>query len=187
MAITLDADPDSSTFNCYCTVAYADDYHDARLFNENWTGATTGDKEKALLWATTTLGTLSWRGARTEGDQNLTHPRLGLSWWEYSEDGNAYETHDVSGFGYSTYVEVPSDTVALEVQDATAELALYMLEKDITAPDASSGYSEISVDTIKLKINPKDRLSWFNPSVQNLVWRFLKNSSAFNVPAMRVG
>ena len=40
---------------------------------------------------------------------------------------------------------------------------------------------------IQLKFDSTDRANWFSPSVRNLVWRFLANNSAFNVPALRVG
>ena len=187
MALTLDADPNSATFNCFITLADAELYHEARLFNTNWTGATTGNKEAALVWATRQLGTLKWRGVRTVGTQNLELPRKGLSYTEYSDSfGSDYEDHDIE-FGYRTVVEIDSATIPDAVKDATAELALYMLESDITAPDDTSGFSEIKVDTIQLKINPKDRKSWFNPSVRNLIWRFLANTSAFNAPTQRVG
>ena len=189
MALVLSADVNDVGFNSYSTVLEADDYHDARLFNTNWTSATTGDKEKALVWATRSLDTLSWRGVQTSGTQNLKFPRLGLSYQETSSstDYGSSELYDSALGEYSTTVAIPSDEVPDFLRDACAELSLYMLEKDITSPTGTEGFKLIEVDTVKLQMDSKDRLSWFNASVKNLVWRFLANNAAFNVPTRRVG
>ena len=186
MAIVLDADPNSATFNCYSTLADALDYHSTRLHNEAWTNSGSNDKNKALIWATRQLNTMKWRGVRTVGTQNLEFPRRGLSYYESDVGGNDIETYDIGG-GFYTKIIIADDEVPKFLQDATAELAMYLLEGDTTAPSGTEGFERIKVDTIDITINALDRESWFGKSIRDLVWRFLQNSSRFTVPVVRVG
>jgi len=188
MALTLDADPNSGTFNCYSTLAEATDYHSARLHNDPWSNAGSSEKNKALMWATRQLDTMKWRGVRADGTQNLEFPRKGLSYYESdSGSGNDVETYDIAGTGFFTKIVIPDDAVPVFLKDATAELAMYLLEGDTTAPSGTEGFSRIKVDSIDITVNAIDRESGFSKSVRDLVWRFLANSSRFNAPVIRVG
>jgi len=188
MALTLDADPTSATFNCYSTLAEATNYHSARLHNDAWNNAGSSDKNKALMWATRVLDTLRWRGVRTSGTQNLQFPRRGLSYYESDAIGGFdYEIVDVSvNPGYFTKVEISDSTVPQFLKDATAELAMWLIDSDTTAPTGTEGFTEIKVDVIDLKIKAADRQDWFNDSVRSLVWRFLYNQSKYSGSTMRV-
>ena len=55
MAIVLDATVGGSSANSYCTRAEGDTYHEAHLYATAWTGATSGNKDAALVWATRML------------------------------------------------------------------------------------------------------------------------------------
>lgn len=186
MALIIDAVPTSATMNCFCTLAEAESYHEARLHNDTWLAATTADKNAALVWATRQLCTLKWRGTRTVSSQPLEHPRAGLS---YSENGSTdYYGVDTSETSYLYgIVTIDSATVCRAVKDATAELALWLLSSDTTANSGTEGFKRIKVDTIELEVNANDRPSWFESGVRNLVWRFLANISKFSVSAQRVG
>ena len=187
MAVVLDADPVSGTFNCYSTLIEALDYHSTRLHNEAWANAGSSDKNKALMWATRQLDTMAWRGVRTVGTQNLAFPRKGLSYYETDSAGSGHESYDIAGMGFFTKIEIDDTTVPQFLKDATAELAMYLLEGDTTAPSGTEGFSRIKVDSIDITINSIDRESWFGKSVRDLVWRFLANSSRFSFPVVRVG
>ena len=188
MALTLDANPNSGTLNSYSTLAEALDYHSARLHNDAWLNSGSSDKNKALMWATRQLDTMAWRGVRTVGTQLLAFPRKGLSYYETdSGAGSGVESYDIAGTGFFTKIEIDDTTVPQFLKDATAELAMYLLEGDTTPPSGTEGFSRIKVDSIDITINALDRESWFSSSIRGLVWRFLQNSSKFTAPVVRVG
>ena len=65
--------PDS---NSYADVADGDSYYDGHLYATAWTAATTGNKEKALVFATRMIDTLChFYGFRTLVTQSLQWPR----------------------------------------------------------------------------------------------------------------
>ena len=96
MAVSIDTSVGSLTFNCYCSLTDANSYHDGRLHNTAWTGASNPDKIKSLLWATKLLDTLKWRGVRSSGTQTHEFPRRGLTYAENSTyAGYDYEIVDI--------------------------------------------------------------------------------------------
>jgi len=186
---TIQADPSLVGFNCYATVAQADTYHEYRLQNTTWTGATTATKTASLLWASKLLDTLQWRGVRSSGTQAMAFPRRGLSYYETDDFtyGFDYEVVDMEGLGYFTKITISDTTVPAFLVDATAELAMWLIDSDTTAPTGLEGMKRIKVESIEIEILPKDRLEWFNDAVKNLVWRFLKNPSKYSARVNRVG
>jgi len=174
MAVTLDADPSSPTFNCYSTLAEAIDYQFTRLHIEDWANSAASEKQKALMWATRQLDTLSWKGVRAKEGQNLAFPRKDLSYTEYSN-------------GYAQKITISETEVPEFLKQATAELALTLLGSDTTALSGTEGFNRIKVDVIDLGIEAGDRASWFSSSVRNLVKRFLISSNKYNIPVVRVG
>ena len=185
---TIQSDPSLAGFNCYISLADANTYHDERLHNTAWTNSATSDKTKSLIWATRTLDTMKWRGVRTSGTQLLEFPRRGLSYYESSSIGGFdYERVDVEGLGYFTKIEISETAVPTFLKDATAELAMWLLNSDTTAPTGTEGFKRIKVDTIEVEMNPTDRQSWMNDSIRNLVWRFLASNSKYSGSTMRVG
>lgn len=186
MAVTFQPDPSLAGFNSFVSVADADDYFAKRLHDTAWTTATTGNKESALMWATLQLNTLTWRGARTSGTQLLSFPRVGLSYSESADYRGMSEIYDVGMGGY-TVIQVPSTTVPTEIKNATAELGLWLMSSDTTAPTGLEGFKSLKVDTIAIEVLAKDRPSWFSDAVYNLCKIFLLNSSKYLHPTLRVG
>lgn len=176
--MALDAVPSSPTFNSYSTVAEADAYHATRLHNTAWTGATTPNKEAALIWATRNLDILEWKGYLTAPAQSHQFPRNMLF-----RDGGEY------GYGsdalYNTMMFDPA-TVPDFVKQATAELAMYLLTSDVTSPTGTEGFKKIKVDSIEMEIDKKDRLQWMTDSVKNLVWRYLLNNNKYQAAVRRM-
>jgi hypothetical protein len=88
--------------NSYITMAEAVAYFGGRLRTEPWDFAETADREKALIHATRLLEALPWAGEKSDADQALAFPR--------GED----------------------DTVPQPIKDAQAELALALLDEDVS-------------------------------------------------------
>jgi hypothetical protein len=97
---------ETNDYDSYLSVAEATAYLAARLDAGAWTSATTDDKGRALVSATRLIDRRIYMGAKTSDTQALQFPRTGLVC-----DG----------------IEVASDTVPQKVLDATAELALAIL------------------------------------------------------------
>lgn len=116
MTLVLDATPAGPSANAYCTADEADAYHDARGFNPEWTGATSGPKEQALVWATRQLDQLDWKGTKRHplpGNQALRWPRAGI----IDRD----------------FVRVDPDSIPSWLKNATAEWAFNLLKEDRTS------------------------------------------------------
>jgi hypothetical protein len=191
MAVTLDADPTSAGFNCYATVAEADDYFATRLHTDDWDGAVTSTKEKALLWATRLLNSLRWKGVRYSGTQNMEFPRRGLSYYETTDIGSGIETVDLNlGIGYYTKVEITETGVPDFLREATCELSLFLIGEDTTAPSDLKDFSRIKIDVIDIQTNKSvsnvTGNSWFNGAVKDLVWRFMLTSNPYIASLQRV-
>lgn len=134
MAITT---PPDAAADSYCDEATADAYHATRLNSSAWTSASTADKESALKTATRRLEDENWKGLKADPitDNSLRWPRALVQ----NADGQ----------------EIPSDSVPLAIQHATAELALELLKAadDESDTTSESPTSEIVVGPIKLKLD----------------------------------
>lgn len=114
MAFTAEDGSGVAGANSYLSVADADTYHTDRG-NSGWTG-TDAVKQAALIAATDFLESrYSWTtGIKADADQGLSWPRIGAA----DRHGNLIE----------------SDEVPIEVQQATAYLALQALSGSLVAP-----------------------------------------------------
>ena len=143
MTVVIDATDGGASANSYCTLAYADDYHDSRLHNSVWTAATDATKNTALVWATRVFESkMSWYGAKLHITQKLGYPRYGV----YNENGY------LMGYDYSTLQYSVPD----ELKNATAELAFWLITADRMADPGSKGIKTLSVDVIKLEFDKGD-------------------------------
>ncbi len=105
--------------NAYCSVAFADQYHQDRpAVGVTWAVATTDAKSSAILWATLLMDRLwDWTGFPTDQLQALLWPRQGMlkpNGWQY----------------------VDLHTVPVELQEATAEYARQLLVGDLAGNSA---------------------------------------------------
>ncbi len=122
---------DSLTANSYVSRADADIYHEGRLNNTDWTGASDAQKEIALVYATTLLDAgYLWKGFKSGFDQRLEWPRSNVI--------------DDNGF------ILEHDAIPLQLNRATAELAYSLLKSDREAETSNPGSAGIE----KLKIGP---------------------------------
>jgi hypothetical protein len=112
MATTLISTAKASNANSYVDEATATAYlTERRLHTSAWSSASEADREKALMWATQILDKgMDWFGAIRTTTQALRWPRSGV------------ETDDGIAFNY--------DTIPTILEEATAELAFLLLQKD---------------------------------------------------------
>jgi hypothetical protein len=113
----------------------------------------------------------------------MKFPRKGLSYYETYDSVSS----ESIGLGYYVKIEITETGVPDFLRDATAELALWLIGEDTTAPSGTENFSRIKVDTIDIQMKPKESARWFNKAVQSLVWHFLLSASPFNAPTKRVG
>src|SRR5215831_14513681 len=103
------------TLNCYASVAFADQYDADRPSNgstNTWTDADGDEKSASLLWATKQLDIMFvWNGYVADPVQPLLWPRAGLLTRNHMRN-------------------LPFDSIPLEIQNATVELARQLRLED---------------------------------------------------------
>lgn len=150
MALTVVATAGAVDANSYCTLAEAEVYFEKRLHKTDWSGASTGDKNMAIVWATSILDdTMNWYGWGMTETQALRWPRTGLS----SPDGWTV-----------TSVAIPTF-----LKNATAELAMHLIAEDRMADSDTMGFKQIAVSSIQITTDKYDRKAIIPQSVWNIV------------------
>jgi len=108
--------------NAYANATDGDAYHDGHLYAAAWTGATAGDKEKALVMATRLIDSqYQFGGVKANETQGLQWPR---------EDCRDPDAEDGV---------VADDVVPKGVVDATCEMARELLIADRTEAPEGEG------------------------------------------------
>tara|TARA_Y100000114_G_scaffold92046_1_gene85491 strand:- start:1941 stop:2477 length:537 start_codon:yes stop_codon:yes gene_type:complete len=110
-----------SDANAYCSVAFADQYIENFGNSSTWSSSSTADKQKHIRFATRAIDMRyadSFLGYRKTEDQALDWPR--------------WDSEDVDGY------LADSNAVPVEVQRATAYLALQSAAGDDLYPDLSA-------------------------------------------------
>ena len=147
MPLVVNATPKSTTANSYVTRARADEILDARLYATDWTGATDANKDRAIVWATELLdGLMEWNGIITEpGTWNGTE-QVGIQALRWPR----YPVATRDGYGY-----LNKDTIPLDIERATAELALVLLGSDrFAAPSLLGlGFKEAAVGSLRVTVD----------------------------------
>ena len=120
--------------NSYATAADGDAYHDGHLYATAWTGATTPNKEKALVMATRLIdGEYQFNGFKRSDAQALQWPR------ERCPDPDRSGVGLVAGVLSGGFAWLPSDAVPVRVLQATCELARELIVADRTAAPPGEG------------------------------------------------
>ena len=124
--------------NSYAAVADGDAYHDGYLYATAWTGATTANKEKALVFATRLIDAeFRFKGLKANVTQALQWPRA--------------ECRDPDGTDY-----LASDAVPSAVVQATCELARELLIKDRTSAPPGEGLKYQNVGSTQTGYDKSD-------------------------------
>lgn len=137
MALTTETGAGLADAESYCTVAYADQYHQQRA-NTGWSGLEPAQKEAFLRLATEHMLAIyrqRWKGGRVTNTQALDWPRADV---------------EVDGFA------VAVDAVPVEVQKACAILALKAKSGELD-PDPTAAVKRKKVDVLETE--------YFEPTV----------------------
>ena len=133
-----------TTANSYTTVAFADQYHEDYGNPASWSALLLADKEAALRVATRYLDDvygLRWVGIRATQEQALDWPRVAAL------DADQYA--------------VDPDSVPIEVQQATAIMALKHVEEGaagtVLEPDIAAGSGGLKRERVKAGPVEQDR------------------------------
>lgn len=150
MALVLDVTVGGLNANAYLTRAEADAYFESRLYATTWTGATGGNKDIAIVWATRLLDrSIDWHGYVRSHDQALRWPRA----YAFDLDG----------------VMIQSDIIPKKVKEATAELAMWLLKSDRTAETGREGIRSFSAGKVSFEFDKLDNAPTIPDAVYQLV------------------
>ncbi len=135
--MAIDSTTGGLSADSYSSIASADAYHDDHLYSTDWTGANTGNKEKALKMATRILDErIDWIGVKNTDSQALRFPRAGAT----DPDGYAVET-----------TEIP-----IALINATAEFARHLIGSDLTVNADGKGIGSLGVGSIDITFDKSD-------------------------------
>ncbi len=136
--------------NSYASAADGDAYHDGHLYATVWTGATTANKEKALVFATRVIDSqYRFHGLRTVAGQALQWPR--------SDCPDPDATPDSSGIAVFA-----SDQISVALINATCEMARALLATDRTGAPLGEG-----IDTTQTSASSASNDGTTSSSVSN--------------------
>lgn len=150
MALTLTTTPGSATANSYCSVEAADLYHDFHPYADVWNAANASRKQQCLVMATRLLDDLvDWQGQKTTLAQKLRWPR--------------YLVPDRDGLIY-----LANNTIPEFLQQATAELARYLVAEDRTE-ERGYGIKSVTADVVSVEFDSTDLKPVLPQSVRNMI------------------
>ncbi len=146
--------------NSYVSETEADMHFSVRLYSDAWDNTTPENRQKALLMARLLLdGHVRWKGRKASNSQALEWPRFDVD-------------------------DVAWDSIPQAVKVAQSELALVLLQNDVTAIPETAGLSEIRIDSISLKIDPKDRLQVIPDNIYALISHFGRRAGSYGVASL---
>ena len=164
MAVTtLVATAGAANANAYCTLAFADQYHEDRpAVGTTWTDATEPQKNAAILWATTLMDSLwTWNAWTVNVTQILLWPRQGLMKRNQRE-------------------EIDDTTIPPEIQEATAEYARQLLAGDLAGNSdiETLGITSLKASSVALTFKGNVTAKFVPDTVVNLIpdwWGFVRS------------
>ena len=152
MALVLDETAGGAAANTYASLAEAEAYFLTRLHKTTWTGSIEGNKNAALVWATSLLDELvSWVGNKATEAQALRWPRE-LVW---DEEGYKLSTTTIPDF----------------LKNATAEYAMHLIGSDLTLGTNTDlvGFEFMKVGPIEIKVDKFTKKPILPQSVQTMI------------------
>jgi hypothetical protein len=169
----LDATAGSATANCYLTRKEADGWMARRLHTAAWDDAEGSDKDKALMWATRLIDRYQWMGVKATGTQALHWPRRYVTdadpaqseWWR---------DYDTSSWYYA-FAELSPATIPIFLQEATAELAFFLLQEDRTEDPSGIEFKRLEVGSLVLEPNSVNTKKVIPKSVMDIIRPYLSN------------
>lgn len=156
---TIVATAASASANSYLLLADAETYATERLQVGDWDGASTDEKNRALIEATRWLDHFDFAGERSTEAQALEWPRIGT----YTRDGYEYDT----------------DTIPAFIEQATFELALQLLKdnaasKDTLGPTGLEAFNRAKVGPMEVEVRHANKAGDLPDSVRSLIRHVLR-------------
>jgi len=134
-APTLDETAGGTSSNSFISRSDAQTYFNGRLSADQWTDASSSDKDRSLIMATVRLDQEEYHGSKYETDQALKWPRYGT----YNDNGDVYD----------------SDAIPDVVEKACCEMALAILKDSTIMSDTGmEGFKKIGVGPISVEPRP---------------------------------
>jgi len=149
-------------YNCFTDLTFSDLYHSRRLNNDVWRTADEDTRTSALFWATDILNRQAWLGAPKDYDQALSWPRDFVPNRNSLNQGyRGKRDHlDIENASSLSFTYLEDDTTPKFLQDACAELALYLIKRSNSGKDEMSQYTDqlstLSVGGISLGFREED-------------------------------
>jgi hypothetical protein len=157
--------------NSYASVADGEDYFAGHLYATAWTGASPGNREKALMFATRLVDAqFQFGGARAREDQGLQWPRS--------------QCPDPDGNGSSPFVR--EDRVPKAVVEATCEMARELLIQDRTAAHPGEGLIAVWTESGGTKYSKRDVRPILSHVAQSMLLKYGRPIRSRNGPAKLV-
>ena len=153
--------------NAYANAADGDGYHDGHLYASAWTGATTANKEKALVMATRLIdGLFQFHGFKRLSTQALQWPRR-----ECRDPDNSNGV--IPGLLLARGPYLDETKVPALVVNATCELARELIKQDRTDDPDGEGLNSLDVvGSVKLEFDAADRQPVVPAIVQTWLGKF---------------
>ena len=155
MAITLDVTVGGASSDSYASYAEAVAYVAKRLNTDNWDDASADERAQALIMATRRLDQEQWTSEKASSAQALKWPR----WDAADEDGNS----------------VGSDTIPQAIKDAQCELALAMLDSDLTVDTGLEGFDEVGLGPLSVTVRHQKKAGELPEDVYREIRHYLRH------------
>jgi hypothetical protein len=155
--MSLVATVGASNANSYVTVNEADAYFADRLYASAWTGASSGDRAKALVTAARRLDQEEFAGLKVTTTQGMKWPRYDA----YDQDGNWY----------------PTDAIPQAVKDGQCELALELLKGDLLAESETKNLTSLKAGPVELQFKDQQTSGALTAQVRRLLNHLLATQS----------
>ena len=146
----------ASDANSYITLADAEVMVEHEMLHTTgWTGSDLL-KEAALIWATRILDySFNWKGYKSLYEQSLDWPRF-----------NAYSRYGtLLGYDYN----LKDAVVPKLVKHAVVDLAISLLQSDVTKDPDSKGLKSLQVDVIKMEFLTSDAAKAINIGIKSML------------------
>lgn len=180
-----DTSTDKTDYNCLVSMDLADTYHGRRLNNVTWRTADEDTRTSALFWATDILSRQSWVGQPTDFTQALAWPRRLVSNLHVATKIGAYGESLGYGLDDPNYGVAGSAGSIMDhtlvpkfIEDATAELALYLILRSGSGKAETYSHDEnissLSVGGISINFKEEESVITNIPSqVYHMISDFL--------------
>ncbi|WP_342235238.1 DnaT-like ssDNA-binding protein [Inquilinus sp. OTU3971] len=147
--------------NSYISAADATAYFADRLYAAEWTAASSGDKDKALIMAARQIDRLAFLGQIATAGQAMAWPRTGVT----DREGRT----------------ISSTTVPQAVKDAQCEVALATLRDDPTADDGNRNVRRLKAGSVELEYSGAAPTRVLPDIAASILAPFLEANSAHSV------